>query len=85
MSEFIPGYEAITVAGIGAPRGTPANIIEKLNTEINAGLADPKVSARLDELGATILGGSPADFAKLIARETERWASVIRTSGIKLQ
>jgi tripartite-type tricarboxylate transporter receptor subunit TctC len=85
MGDFIAGYEAITVAGIGAPRGTPAEIVEKLNTEINAGLANPKLSARLDELGSTILGGSPADFAKLIARETERWATVIRTSGIKLR
>jgi tripartite-type tricarboxylate transporter receptor subunit TctC len=85
MGESIPGYEAITVAGIGAPRGTPAEIVEKLNTEINAGLADPKLSGRLDELGSTILGGSPTDFAQLIARETERWGKVIRTSGIKLK
>lgn len=85
MSDFVPGYEAITVAGIGAPRGTPADIVEKLNREINAGLADPRISTRLDELGSSILGGSPADFARLIRRETDRWAKVIRSSGIKVE
>jgi tripartite-type tricarboxylate transporter receptor subunit TctC len=84
MADFIPGYEAITIAGVGAPRGTPDEIVEKLNTEINAGLADAKISTRLDDLGSTALGGSAADFAELIARETERWSRVIRTSAIKL-
>ena len=84
VGEFIPGYEAFTVAGIGAPRGTPADRIQKLNAEINAGLADPKLRARLAELGATTHAGSPADFAKLIARETERWSKVIRSSGVKI-
>ncbi len=84
MADFVAGYEAITIAGVGAPRGTPGDIIEKLNAEINAGVADAKLGARLDDLGSTALGGSAADFAKLIARETERWNRVIRTSGIKL-
>jgi tripartite-type tricarboxylate transporter receptor subunit TctC len=85
MSDFVPGYEAITVAGIGAPRGTPAEIVETLNREINAALADSRVSARLEEMGSTILGGSSTDFARLIARETDRWAKAIRSSGIKPQ
>jgi tripartite-type tricarboxylate transporter receptor subunit TctC len=85
VGEFIPGYEAFTVAGIGAPKGTPADRIQKLNTEINAGLADSKLKARLAELGAIIHAGSPADFAKLIARETERWGKVIRASGVKIR
>ena len=84
MADFVTGYEAITIAGVGAPRGTPEDIIDRLNAEINAGLAEAKLSNRLDDLGSTVLGGSPADFAKLIARETERWSAVIRTSGIKL-
>jgi tripartite-type tricarboxylate transporter receptor subunit TctC len=82
--ETLAGYEAFTVAGIGAPKGTPADRIQKLNAQINAGLADPKLKARLADLGATVLAGSPADFAKLIARETEKWAKVIKASGIKI-
>ena len=85
LGEFIPGFESITVAGIGAPRGTPADIVEKLNTEINAGLKDPKLLDRLDALGSTALGGSASDFANLIARETNRWSQVIRTSRIKIK
>jgi tripartite-type tricarboxylate transporter receptor subunit TctC len=84
MRDFIPDFEAFTIAGIGAPRHTPADIIERLNGEINAGLADPKMSARLAGLGVTIRSGSPADFGALIARETERWSKVIRSSGIKM-
>ena len=84
IADSIAGYEAITIAGVGAPRGTPDEIINRLNAEVNVGLAEAKLSARLDDLGSTALGGSPADFAKLIARETERWSRVIRTSGIKL-
>lgn len=84
MADFVTGYEAITIAGVGAPRGTPGDIIDKLNAEINAGLAEAKLGNRLDDLGSTVLGGSAAEFAKLIARETERWSGVIRTSGIKL-
>jgi tripartite-type tricarboxylate transporter receptor subunit TctC len=84
FGEFIPGFEAFAVAGIGAPNGTPADIVARLNTEINAGLADPKVRARLNELGATTMPGSPADFARLIARETEKWGKVIKSSGFKM-
>ena len=69
--------------GIGAPKNTPAEIIDKLNKEINAGLADPKIKARLADLGGTVLAGSPADFGKLIADETEKWAKVIRAANIK--
>ena len=74
VGEFVPGYEASAWFGIGAPKNTPAEIIDKLNKEINAGLADPKMKARLADLGGTVLAGSPADFGKLIADETEKWA-----------
>ncbi len=84
VSEFIAGYEVIPIAGVGAPRGTPANIVEKLNKEINAGLADTKLKSRLTELGAIALPGSPTDFATIIARETEKWGKVIKASGVKL-
>jgi tripartite-type tricarboxylate transporter receptor subunit TctC len=69
--------------GVGAPRGTPAGIVDKLNEEINAALADPQMKARLAELGGTVLAGTPADFEKLIADETEKWARVIRAANIK--
>jgi len=83
MGEFVPGYEASTWFGIGAPKNTPAEIVDKLNKEINAGLADPKLKGRLADLGATVLAGSPAEFGKLIADETEKWAKVIKFGGIK--
>ena len=83
VGEFVPGYEASALFGVGAPKNTPAEIIDKLNKEINAGLADPKMKARLADLGGTVLAGSPADFGKLIADETEKWAKVIRFAGIK--
>jgi tripartite-type tricarboxylate transporter receptor subunit TctC len=83
VGDFIPGYEASTWCGIGAPKGTPAEIIDKLNKEINAGLVDPKVKARLANMGSTALPGSPADFGKLIAEETEKWAKVVKLSGAK--
>jgi tripartite-type tricarboxylate transporter receptor subunit TctC len=83
IGDFLPGYEASAWAGIGAPKSTPAEIIDKLNREINAGLADPKIKARLAELGGTVLPGSPADFGKLIAEEIEKWANVIRAANIK--
>ena len=83
VGEFVPGYEASRWFGIGAPRNTPAEIVDKLNKEINAGLADPKIKARLADLGGTVLAGSPADFGKLIADETEKWAKVIRAANIK--
>ena len=69
--------------GVGAPKNTPAEIIDRLNKEINAGLTDPKIKARFADLGATVLPGSPADFGKLIAGETEKWAKVVRFSGAK--
>ena len=73
VGEFVPGYEASSIFGLGAPKNTPAEIIDKLNKEINAGLADPKIKARLADLDSTALVGSPADFAKFIAEETEKW------------
>ena len=83
VGEFVPGYEASAFWGIGAPRNTPVEIIDKLNKEINAGLADPKVKARLADLGGAVLPGAPADFGKLIADETEQWGKVIKFAGIK--
>ena len=83
VGDFVPGYEASGWFGIGAPKNTPAEIIDKLNKEINAGLADPKIKARLADLGGTVLAGSPADFGKLIADETEKWGKVIRAANIK--
>jgi len=83
VGDFVPGYEASTWAGIGAPKNTPAEIIDILNREINAALADPKMKARLGDLGATVRPGSPADFGKLIADETEKWAKVVKFAGIK--
>jgi tripartite-type tricarboxylate transporter receptor subunit TctC len=83
VAEFVPGYEASQWYGIGAPRNTPAEIIAKLNDEINAGLADAGIKAQLAGLGETPLGGSPADFAKLIAEQTEKWAQVVKFSGAK--
>ena len=83
VGEFVPGYEASAWYGVGAPKNTPAEIVDKLNKEINAGLADPKIKARLADLGGTVLAGSPADFGKLIADETEKWAKVIKFAGIK--
>jgi tripartite-type tricarboxylate transporter receptor subunit TctC len=83
VGEFVPGYEASAWVGIGVPKNTPTEIIDKLNKEINAGLADPKLKARLADLGGTPLVGLPADFGKLIADETEKWAKVIKSAGIK--
>jgi tripartite-type tricarboxylate transporter receptor subunit TctC len=83
VGEFAPGYEATQWYGIGAPKNTPAEIIEKLNKEVNAGLADPTLNARLADLGGTPLSGSPVDFGKLIADETDKWAKVIKFANIK--
>jgi tripartite-type tricarboxylate transporter receptor subunit TctC len=83
IGEFVPGYEASAWYGIGAPEGTPADIIDKLNKETNAALADSKIKARLTEFGGTILAGSPVDFGKFIATETEKWAKVVKFAGIK--
>jgi len=83
VGEFVPGYETSIVLGVGVPKATPVEIIDKLNREINAALADPKLKERLAVLGGTPLAGSPADFAKLIAEETEKWGEVIKFAGIK--
>jgi tripartite-type tricarboxylate transporter receptor subunit TctC len=85
VGEFVPGYEASGWFGAGTPKGTPVEIVDMLNKEINAALADPKIKARLTDLGGTVLAGSPADFGKLIADETEKWAKVIKFAGIKPQ
>jgi tripartite-type tricarboxylate transporter receptor subunit TctC len=83
MGDFVPGYEASSVFGLGAPRTTPAEIINRLNSETNAGLADAKMKAQLAELGGTVLPGPPADFGKLMAEETEKWGKVIKLANIK--
>jgi len=83
MGELVAGYEASYWYGVGVPRGTPAEVIDKLNKEVNAALADPKFKARLADVGGTVLSGSPADFDKLIADETEKWTTVIKFAGMK--
>ena len=83
VGEFVPGYEASTLFGLGAPKNTPTEIIDKLNRQINAALADPKVKARLADMDGTVLAGSPADFGKLIAEEIEKWGTVIRVANIR--
>ena len=83
VGDFVPGYEASFVFGIGAPRNTPVEIVDKLNQAINAGLADPKIRARLADMGGAVLAGSPAEFSKLLADETEKWAKVVKFSGAK--
>jgi tripartite-type tricarboxylate transporter receptor subunit TctC len=84
VAEFVPGYEASGWFGVGAPRNTPVEIIDKLNKEIDAGVADPKMKARLVDLGGLALTGSPSDFGKLIVEETEKWGKVVKLSGAKL-
>jgi tripartite-type tricarboxylate transporter receptor subunit TctC len=83
VDDFVPGFEASSWFGFGAPRSTPPEIANMLNREINAGLADPKIKARLAELGGTPLAGSPADFGRLIVDETEKWGRVIKTANVK--
>jgi tripartite-type tricarboxylate transporter receptor subunit TctC len=85
MSEFVPGYEASFIFGIGAPKNTPAEIVDKLNKEINAALADPKIKVRLADMGGAVFAGSPAEFGKLLADETDKWAKVIRAANIKAE
>jgi len=85
VGDFVPGYEASGFAGIGAPRNTPAEIIDLLNKELNAGVADAKVKARIVELGGSVLGGSPAEFGTILSEATEKWAKVIKFAGIKAE
>ena len=85
LGEFVPGYEASGWNGVCVPKNTPLDIIGKLNKEIGAGLADPKIKAKLAELGGMVLAGSPADFGKLIAEDTEKWGKVVRAANIKLE
>ena len=85
MAEFLPGYEASGWYGIAAPKDTPAEIVERLNREINAGLADAKTKARLGDLGCLVQPGTPADFAKFAAGETDKWGKVIQAAGIKAE
>jgi tripartite-type tricarboxylate transporter receptor subunit TctC len=83
VSEFVPGYEASSILGLGAPRNTPAAIIDTLNKEVGAAFADPKILARFSDLGGNLLPGSPADFSKIVVDETEKWAKVIKFANIK--
>jgi tripartite-type tricarboxylate transporter receptor subunit TctC len=85
VGEFLPGYEASNWYGVGIPKNTPAEIIDKLNKEINAGLADPRIKARIAELGATAFPTSPSEFGKFIANETEKWGKVIRAANIRAE
>jgi len=83
VGDFVPGYETSAWQGVGAPKATPVDIIDKLNREINAALADPKIKSRVADMGGTVLAGSPADFGKFIADETEKWGKVVKFSGAK--
>jgi tripartite-type tricarboxylate transporter receptor subunit TctC len=85
VADFVPGYEASGFAGVGAPKGTPPEIIQMLNKELNAGLADPKIKARIVELGGTVLGGSPAEFGTILTDAIDKWAKVIKFAGIKVE
>jgi len=85
VGDFVPGYEATTWFGVGAPRNTPTEIVDRLNQEINAGLADPKLKARFAGLGSLAFVGSPSDFGKFIAEETAKWAKVVKFAGIKAE
>jgi tripartite-type tricarboxylate transporter receptor subunit TctC len=85
VGDTVAGYEASAFFGMGVPKGTPPEIIEKLNKEINAGLADPKIKAKLAELGGMLISGSPADFGKVVAEETDKWAKVIKSGGVTLE
>jgi tripartite-type tricarboxylate transporter receptor subunit TctC len=84
VGEFVPGYESSQWYGVGAPKNTPAEVIATLNQEVNAGLADTTIRVQLADLGGTVLTVSPADFGRLVAEETEKWAKVIKLSGAKI-
>jgi tripartite-type tricarboxylate transporter receptor subunit TctC len=85
VAEFVPGYEASSVYGLGAPKNTPTEIVDKLNREINAAFADLKLKAQLADVGGDVLALSPADFGKLIAEETDKWGKVVKFAGIKAE
>ena len=85
IAEFVPGYEASGFAGIGVPKGTPGDIIDLLNKQLNAALADPRIKGRIVELGGTVTGGTPAEFGKIVSEATEKWARVIKSAGIKAE
>jgi tripartite-type tricarboxylate transporter receptor subunit TctC len=85
VAEFVPGYEASGWQGLGAPRNTPVDIIDRLNREVNAGLVDRKIKARIADLGYTVFANSPSDFSKFIVEYTDRWGKVIRAAGIKAE
>jgi tripartite-type tricarboxylate transporter receptor subunit TctC len=85
VAEHVPGFESFAWFGVGAPKGTPVEIVDRLNREINAGLADPKISARIVELGGETLPGSSEEFGRLIASETEKWAQVVKFAGVKVE
>jgi tripartite-type tricarboxylate transporter receptor subunit TctC len=85
VAEFVPGYESSQWYGIGTPKGTPAEIVDRLNREVNAALVDAKMKTRLADVGGTVLPGSPADFAKLIAGEIEKWGKVVKFAGIRAE
>jgi tripartite-type tricarboxylate transporter receptor subunit TctC len=84
VGDFVPGYEASAWQGISVPKSTPAEIVDTLNKEINAGLADPKIKTQFADLGAIVFMGSPSDFGKFIAEETDKWGKVIRAANIKV-
>jgi tripartite-type tricarboxylate transporter receptor subunit TctC len=85
LSDFVPGYEASAWFGVGVPKGTPRAVIDKLNREVNLALADPKIRAKLAELGGTMTPGTPEDFGKTIAEETDKWAKVVNAAGVKVE
>ena len=83
VADFLPGFEASAWQGLSAPKGTPADIVNRLNKEVNAAVADPRMKAQLEELSLRVVSGTPTDFAKLIADDTEKWAKVVKFAGIK--
>jgi tripartite-type tricarboxylate transporter receptor subunit TctC len=85
VGDFVPGYQSSAWMGLGVPRNTPEDIVARLNKEVNAGLADPRLKARLADVGGAVLAGSPADFGKLIADETDKWGKVIKFAGLKAE
>jgi tripartite-type tricarboxylate transporter receptor subunit TctC len=85
VADFLPGYEASAWYGLGAPKGTPVEIVDKLNREVNAILAEPRAKARFGELAASLIIGSPADFHKLLVDETEKWDKVVKFAGVKAE